>query len=173
MDDKMFRAINGLAGRCKPLDMLMILISNKIRLVFIFVLIFMWFRKCSQKVTANAITSAIVTMIIHIVMKMMYFRPRPFVNRCVGILIPAKMNSSFPSKHALLVFAISTSIFLRDRFLGMIMWGLSMLTGLSRIWVGHHYPSDIIGSALIGSITSIFVDYYSKLAEACREAKSE
>lgn len=37
------------------------------------------------------------------------------------------------------------------------MTGLAVLTGISRIWVGHHYPSDIIGSALLGSLTSMFV----------------
>ena len=58
----------------------------------------------------------------------------------------------------LLVFAISTSIFLYDRILGSIMWILSVLTGLFRIWVGHHYPSDIIGSAFIASMTSIMLE---------------
>lgn len=85
------------------------------------------------------------------------------MKRRVGILIPSKMNSSFPSKHTLLVFAISTSIFLYDRLLGSIMWGLSFLTGLSRIWVGHHYPSDIMGSAILGSLTSVIVHYFSRL----------
>ncbi|WP_429758516.1 phosphatase PAP2 family protein [Bacillus sp. S14(2024)] len=38
------------------------------------------------------------------------------------------------------------------------MWLLAFLTGFSRIWSGQHYPSDIIGSALIGSLTSIVVN---------------
>jgi undecaprenyl-diphosphatase len=42
------------------------------------------------------------------------------------------------------------------------MFGLSLLTGFSRIWVGHHYPSDIIGSAFLGSFTSIFVHIVSR-----------
>jgi undecaprenyl-diphosphatase len=71
------------------------------------------------------------------------------------------MDSSFPSKHTLLVFAISTTIFLYDRIFGSIMWVLSLLTGFSRIWVGHHYPSDIIGSAFIATMTSILVDKIS------------
>ncbi len=62
------------------------------------------------------------------------------------------------SKHVLLMSAVTTSIFLRDRVLGAIMWILSILTAISRIWVGHHYPSDLIGSAIIGSLTSMFVE---------------
>ncbi|MFB5934595.1 undecaprenyl-diphosphatase [Peribacillus frigoritolerans] len=137
----------------------MILISNKIRYVFIFVLIFMWFRNDSyKKVSCNAVISVGVTLFINTLIKLFYFKPRPFVKRRVGILIPSKMDSSFPSKHTLLVFAISTSIFLYDRVLGSIMWVLSMLTGFSRIWVGHHYPSDIIGSAFIATMSSIILD---------------
>jgi undecaprenyl-diphosphatase len=37
------------------------------------------------------------------------------------------------------------------------MLGFSFLTGLSRIWVGHHYPSDIAGSAVLGSFTSAII----------------
>jgi undecaprenyl-diphosphatase len=148
MDDKVFRRINQLAGRYSVLDMLMILISKKARYVFMFVLIFMWFRNDAQKkMTLNAVISAAFTLFIH-----------PFMKRRVGILIPSKMDSSFLSKHTLLTFAVSTSIFLHERVIGSVMWGLALLTGFSRIWVGHHYPSDIIRSAFIGSLTSIIID---------------
>jgi undecaprenyl-diphosphatase len=159
MNNKAFNIINGLSGRCTPIDLLMIVISNKIRYIFVFVLIVMWFRNDSNKKAAeNAVKSSGITLIIHIIIKLVYFKPRPFMKRRVGILIPAKMDSTFPSKHTLLVFAISTSIFLYNRVLGSIMMVLAGLTGFSRIWVGHHYPSDIIGSAFIGTMTSIIFD---------------
>ncbi|TYR81791.1 undecaprenyl-diphosphatase [Priestia megaterium] len=158
MDYKVFRTINRLAGRFSLLDMLMIFISNRIRYVFTSVLIFMWFRNHLQrKVALYAITSAAITVFINTVIKCFYFKPRPFVKRRVGILIPSKTDSSFLSKHTLLTFAVSTSILLYKRSLGLFMWGLSFLTGFSRIWVGHHYPSDIIRSAFIGSLTSIVI----------------
>src|SRR4051794_4441469 len=163
MNNKVFQLINKFSGRCSPIDLLMILISNKIRFVFIFVLIFMWFRNDSyKKVSCNAVKSMGITLLIHTLIKLFYFKPRPFVKHRVGILIPSKMNSTFPSKHTLLVFAISTSIFLHKRILGSIMWVLSVLTGFSRIWVGHHYPSDIIGSAFIATMTSIILDKVSR-----------
>jgi undecaprenyl-diphosphatase len=159
MNDKSKRT-----DRFSPIDLLMILISNKIRYVFIFVLIFMWFRNNShKKVAVHAVRSAAVTLFMNMLIKLFYDRPRPFVKRRVGILIPSKMDSSFPSKHTLLTFAVSTSIFLHKRVLGSIMWGLSVLTGFSRIWVGHHYLSDIIGSALIGTLTSIILDKTARI----------
>jgi undecaprenyl-diphosphatase len=163
MNYKVFKSINQLSGRCSPIDLLMVLISNKIRYVFIFVLIFMWFRNdFYKKLSFNAVISAGITLFLSTLIKLFYFKPRPFVKRRVGILIPSKMDSTFPSKHTLLAFAISTSIFLHERILGSIMWVLSVLTGFSRIWVGHHYPSDIIGSAFIATMTSIILDKTSR-----------
>lgn len=163
MNYKVFKSINQLSGRCSPIDLLMVLISNKIRYVFIFVLIFMWFRNdFYKKLCFNAVISAVITLFLNTLIKLFYFKPRPFVKRRVGILIPSKMDSTFPSKHTLLAFAISTSIFLHKRILGSIMWVLSVLTGFSRIWVGHHYPSDIIGSAFIATMTSILLDKISR-----------
>ncbi|MFC0472697.1 undecaprenyl-diphosphatase [Halalkalibacter kiskunsagensis] len=158
MDYKLFREVNQLAGRNSLLDILMIFFSNKVRYIFIFVLILMLFQNSHRKVALSAIKSAVFTLFINRLIRLVYFKPRPFVKHRVGILIPSKTDSSFPSKHTLLVFAIATSIFLRERILGSIMLGLSMLTGFSRIWVGHHFPSDIIGSAFISIVTSIFTD---------------
>jgi undecaprenyl-diphosphatase len=163
MDYKLFRTINRLAGRYSVMDGVMIWMSNRVRYVYIFLLLFMWFRNySSKKVSKQAGISALLSLFIHGFIKQFYFKPRPFVKRRVGILIPAKMDSSFPSKHTLLVFAISTSVFLRKRVLGSVMWVLAVLTGFSRIWVGHHYPSDIVGSAFIGSMASVVVDKNSR-----------
>ncbi len=159
MNHKIFKSINQLSGRYSPIDLLMIFISNKSRYVFIFVLVVMFLRNDSyKKASSNAMISAGISLIIHSFIKLFYFKPRPFMKRRVGILIPSKMDSSFPSKHTLLAFAVSTSILFYQRVLGLIMWILSVLTGFSRVWVGHHYPSDIIGSAVIATITSLIVD---------------
>lgn len=119
----------------------------------------MWFRNDSyRKLSYNAMISVGITLLINTLIKLFYFKPRPFMKLRVGILTPSKIDSSFPSKHTLLAFALSTSVFLCERVLGSIMLVLSGLTGLSRIWVRHHYPSDVIGSALIGSVISIILE---------------
>ncbi|MEC1157412.1 undecaprenyl-diphosphatase [Cytobacillus horneckiae] len=159
MYTKIFDSNKWARGHCPLMDMLMILVTNKIRYLFIVILIFMWFKNdSSKKVSYLALKAAGITIILNTLIKAVYFKPRPFVKHRVGILVPAKRDSTFPSKHTLLVFAISTAIYLYDRVLGIIMMLLSSLTGFSRIWVGHHYPADIIGSAFIGMLTSIVLD---------------
>ena len=155
----LFRAINGLARRGTTMDTIMIFISQKSRYLYLFILICMWFRNnFYKKNILYAGISAGITLFINRIIQIFYFKPRPFIVHRVRLLIPSKNNSSFPSKHTALAFAVATSILLRERLIGSIMWLLAVLTGFSRIWVGHHYPFDIIGSAVIGSLTSMIID---------------
>jgi undecaprenyl-diphosphatase len=77
--------------------------------------------------------------------------------------VPSKKNSSFPSNHTSLAFAVATSIFFYNRLLGLIMSLVSSLVGVSRIWMGQHYPSDIIKSAFLGSISALVVHLTSRV----------
>lgn len=163
MDYKMFRSIYRLAYQYPSLNKWMIFLSNNVRYLFGFALIIMWFRDRSCKnITFNAILSSLFALMTNSMIKGFYFKPRPFMTHQVDILIHSKNDSSFPSKHTLLVFAVATSIILGKRIIGSIMWLLACLTGFSRIWVGHHYPSDIIGSAMIGSLISVVSNKFTK-----------
>lgn len=159
MDATIFKAINRISGRFAPLDFLMILLSNRARYVFLSVLGAMWLAKNSARPAAKkALFASLFALILNRMIKLFYFKPRPFVGHKVGILIPSKKDSTFPSKHTLLSFAVSATILFKNRFLGRILCLLSALTGFSRIWTGHHYPSDILGSALIGSAVGWFTE---------------
>lgn len=162
MDLRLFRLINDLSGRYSPMDRLMILISNRIRyayiLIFVIVLVT---NRSNRRIAVETGSSVFLSFIAHFFIKLFYYKPRPFKKRRVGILIPSKLDSTFPSKHTLIAFAASTSIFFFNRSLGSLMLWMSAVTGFSRIWVGHHYPSDIIGSAMLGSLTSMATRLFS------------
>ncbi|CAM4250406.1 phosphoesterase [Bacillus manliponensis] len=159
MNYRIFRIINCLAGRNLTLDTFMIFMSKRTPLLYTFLLVFMWFRnKPYKKMILFAGVSVGFSLIINYLIQLFYFKPRPFVVHRVRLLIPSKNNSSFPSKHTILAFALATSILLRNSLFGLIMWFLAILTGFSRIWVGHHYPFDIVGSAFIGTFISLVID---------------
>jgi undecaprenyl-diphosphatase len=160
MDYRLFRAINQNACRYQLLDTIMITISQKLRYLYVILLLIMWFRNnFYRKVIIYAGISVVVSILLHFFIKLVYFKPRPFLKYRVHLLPPApsKNNSSFPSKHTTLAFAAATSVLLYKRLVGSIMLILAFLTGFSRIWMGQHFPSDIVGSALLGSLTSSFV----------------
>jgi undecaprenyl-diphosphatase len=162
MDLLLFQLINQLSGRIRIIDKLMILISNRIRYVYILILIiFLIKKRFKKRLVIETGGSFFITLFIHMVIKLFFYKPRPFKKRRVGILIPSKMDSTFPSKHTLLAFAASSTIFMYYRTLGIFMASMSAITGISRVWVGHHYPSDIVGSAFLGSLSGMAAHIFS------------
>jgi undecaprenyl-diphosphatase len=162
MDLRLFRLINDLSGRYSLMDRLMILISNRIRYAYILILVIMLFKnRSNRRIAAETGSSVLLSFIAHFFIKLFYYKPRPFKKRRVGILIPSKLDSTFPSKHTQIAFAASTSIFFFHRSIGSLMLWMSAVTGFSRIWVGHHYPSDILGSAMLGSLASVATRLFS------------
>lgn len=91
-------------------------------------------------------------------------RPRPCheingtaVVQGVHMLVNCGSGRSFPSSHAVNNFAVATlfSFFYRKWTWAFITW--ASLVALSRVAVGVHYPSDILGGALIGTLIAALV----------------
>jgi len=90
-------------------------------------------------------------------------RPRPFVSHSDLISLPnftyddIERMSSFPSSHTYIAFAIATSVFLYGhRRLGTVLFVLAIALAIGRIGIGLHYPSDILGGAILGIWSGVF-----------------
>jgi membrane-associated phospholipid phosphatase len=64
---------------------------------------------------------------------------------------PGLTDYSFPSNHTTIAFALAVGVFLVNRRLGTIAILLAALEGFSRVYLGQHYPHDVIAAALISS----------------------
>ncbi|MFJ9777284.1 phosphatase PAP2 family protein [Kitasatospora sp. NPDC101157] len=74
-------------------------------------------------------------------------RPRPFVDHPgLLVLVDGKAGThSFVSDHSTMTMAVAVSLFLVNRRLGWIAGGLALLQGFCRMFMGVHYPTDVIG----------------------------
>lgn len=87
-------------------------------------------------------------------LKHIFERPRPFLAiDQVNLLIAAPQDYSFPSGHASTAFAAAMAIALLDRRLAPAVVLLAVLETYSRVYLGVHYPFDVIVGAVVGMLT--------------------
>jgi len=84
-------------------------------------------------------------------------RPRPFEAHSEIHPLYTVHSSSFPAGHATTAFAGATLLsYLAPRGTPLFV-GLAAAIGLSRVYVGDHYPSDVVGGAVLGAIVALAV----------------
>jgi undecaprenyl-diphosphatase len=83
-------------------------------------------------------------------------RPRPFLSHDgLHVLIEGKTDPSFASDHALTTMALAVGILLVDRRLGILAVLASVFTGFSRLYVGVHYPTDVLAGFALGTVVAL------------------
>ena len=64
---------------------------------------------------------------------------------------------SFPSNHAVIVAAAAVVILVMHRGLGVLAVVLAVVMGISRVYVGAHYPHDVLAGYLLGGVVAALV----------------
>lgn len=166
-DYHVFTIINGVVGRSALFDDIMMLIAKYGPLVFDFYLVYLWFKGRSEKEVAQnrkraiyAATSALVALGINQLVGLTWFRERPYIKHPVHMLLPYSPDPSFPSDHAAGGFSIATGVLFGKPIAGSVLFVFAIVLAISRVYVGLHYPFDVLGGALIGVFGSVVVELF-------------
>jgi undecaprenyl-diphosphatase len=178
-DETLFRWINGLGGHVAVIDRLFTGLADDYFMIIAMclVLVGMWFgtrkpeeRERNQLAVLKAmaslgIASGLVSWanvifvgdnkypgtLIHEI----FNRPRPFdpsSGMTVNLLFYRPTDPSFPSNLAAVVFGLALAVWLMNKRTGTWLLVMAIVACFARVYVGIHYPSDILGGAAFGAV---------------------
>lgn len=169
IDYRVFQAINGAAGKNGVLDALMIACAKYSPIILALTLAGLWitWNPRNQRVAMLAGVSTLIALGIGQMIGIAFPRERPYLAHRATLLITHSPDTSFPSDHATLAFAVGVMVWQFNRRLGTVLLLFGALTAFARVFVGAHYPSDVLGGAVLGGVASLLI-----AALSCRPAPS-
>ena len=95
-----------------------------------------------------------------------YFRSRPF-----AVLPPEQVHlffykptvSSFPSDFAAVLFAAAIPVFITDKRAGSVLLAIAVIGSFGRVFIGIHYPFDVLAGAAYGAFGCLIAYGLGKL----------
>ncbi|HNP83700.1 MAG TPA: phosphatase PAP2 family protein [Nitrospira sp.] len=157
LDEILFHSINGVAGRSSLLDWVMVELAKPGNLLYpILLAAAYWFWKNQRECLIGAAALAGVIGAADALgtqLKRLVQRPRPCVTLAdVHQLLGCGGAFSFPSNHAANTAAAAAFFQVLYPKSGWIGWPLVAAIGISRVYIGAHYLTDVMGGWVLGGL---------------------
>lgn len=172
MDTAIFEAIQSFGGRSDFFDRAICniatnpLLKGALPMVFFWAL---WFARSSHRMIyrarllATLIVAAVAIIIGRTMATVLPFRLRPLHDPDIQMQLSFELDpsilsgwSAFPSDHAVMFFALATCFCMIHRRIGYIALAHSLVAiAFARVFLGFHWPSDILAGALVGAGVAI------------------
>ena len=162
LDVAMTHAINGLAGRSTMADFLRIWMSSIGVPLMVLAVAVQWWRRSDRPRTRHVLVAAGLSFLLGFAFNqlvlLLVHRTRPYDGGVTQLLIARSADYSFPSDHATATFSIAVAFLLHGmRRAGLGFLAAAVLVGFSRVYIGTHYATDVLGGALTGIVAAVVV----------------
>ena len=111
-------------------------------------------RKWSERGLLVLLSLTFNAVVCNLWLKPMVARTRPYDLLGYEILVRRLGDYSFPSGHTSASFAAATALYAIDRRWGTAAYILAVLIGFSRLYLGVHFPTDVLAGAVIGILAA-------------------
>ena len=174
VDEEVVLWLNQWAGRFPVLDGSVELIvgDHFIPVVISLCLLAMWFvgrdpqaRDPYQRAILISIATMGFASLAVLILNQYFFRERPFMDHQLTLLFYQPTDSSFPAHPAAVGFGMAAGMWRVNRRVGVFLFVLAALWGLSRVFSGIFYPSDLVVGGAIGVVVSYLVALGFRLIE--------
>ena len=151
---ELFKAPAGLSG----LPLALATAAAKFPVVLLLALsLLAWFRLRTRERSSliYAVLCALIALGINYALGLLFPHPRPFALGLSPNYLGHSAENSFPSDHATLMWTLAFGLLLNTklRIYGWAAVALAALTSWARIFLGVHFPFDILGSMVVAAIT--------------------
>ncbi len=158
MDIYLFRLLNDFAGQSKFYDWFFIFLAQYLPYITVavaLILLVLWKKSLTHKlqfIFVFCVIAGLSYAFIYFAVHQFWPRQRPFFElEGVRNLIDT-VGNSFPSKHAFFFFVLATMISGVRKRLGFWFFVIATLIALGRVFVGVHYPLDVLAGAIFGIV---------------------
>jgi undecaprenyl-diphosphatase len=168
LDKNIFSAINDLSRQSPVWDYVGIFISEYVIFIIAFLVmgygVWRYVRRVDPgwEFSLKAIVAAGVAGSVKFIFQYVHFRARPEESLGVEPLVGSFDPVAFPSRHTSIAFAFAVFVFFYNKKLGYLLVTLAFLVGLARIYVGLHFPFDVLGGIVAGVLSAALVEWGSK-----------
>jgi membrane-associated phospholipid phosphatase len=163
-DFKVVLFLNKFVGKSPFLDGSVEVLSDKSLLngiLFVAFLWLVWFEDKREESRIGLLKGGVAAVLAGLLSRLLQlalpFHVRPLYNPDLKLNWPIGVEwgtlnhwNSFPSDHAALLFALATLIWMNHRRLGVLAFFWAAITNFARVYLGYHYPTDVLGGAALG-----------------------
>ena len=168
-DESILHFLNGFARRSQVFDEFVVLVcmNNFLKGALVFTIVwYLWFQNEGNNEKREyllvGVSASFAGLVVAKMLTYVIHRARPFNDPHFDLRVPYGIHAvsweglnSFPSDHAVLFFALATGIFLASRPIGWLVYSyVTLVICLPRVYLGIHFPTDILAGAIIGVSTA-------------------